>query len=127
MLYWRTRGQSIGRLQPLVLTAFLLVATNGARCASAHPFDPLSAAEIRTAVVVLQSAGFADSATRLTSMSRSSEMCSPGSRGNHSFVGPLSSLGEIAQYMRPWLTSALSASSVGRRSRVSRAPSLTRR
>jgi primary-amine oxidase len=54
----------MGRLQGFGFAALLLVTANGGYCNSAHPLDPLSAAEIRTVVAVLQRAGYSDSATR---------------------------------------------------------------
>jgi primary-amine oxidase len=56
--------EKMGTLQSLTIAALLLVTVNAERCASAHPLDPLSAAEIRAVVAVLQSDGSADSATR---------------------------------------------------------------
>ena len=50
------------RLQSLGLAVLLLA--NAGRCASAHPLDPLSAAEIRTVFATLRGAGYSDFATR---------------------------------------------------------------
>jgi primary-amine oxidase len=49
---------------PPALALLLLFAGCGARAAEAHPLDPLSAAEIETAVGTLRAAGDADSTTR---------------------------------------------------------------
>jgi primary-amine oxidase len=54
----------MGRLQRLGFAALLLVTARAGPGASVHPLDPLSAAEIRTAVAVLQGAGYVDVSTR---------------------------------------------------------------
>jgi Cu2+-containing amine oxidase len=52
------------RVHGFGLAALLLVTAGAGAYASAHPLDPLSAAEIRAVVAVLQGAGYVDPDTR---------------------------------------------------------------